>query len=202
MESKSVTRRDGLRLLGGTLISSISGCANIPRQGTEETETSSSLEFTSKVQKQQSEDSPAQVEVELINQGSETIEAVFGPALLYTDNEGSELRWSTEIILDPDTYVGPWDEPVQTKDGCWRYPDDGRTPVQSSLEEREIDPNKSISETYYIYTVGSDGPCLPQGEYVFQDKGRVSNEGDIIFELELSIGDDMMLTDSEAKVNR
>lgn len=103
------------------------------------------------------------------------VEVGFGPTLLFTDSSG-DLEWADELVLKPQTNVGPWDEPYQAEDGCWRFPEGGRQPVLSSLEWRSLGRSQSVSEEYTVYTAGGMGSCLPTGEYRFQDEAYAGSE--------------------------
>jgi hypothetical protein len=96
---------------------------------------------------------------------------------LYTDNTAADqLEWADELVIDPGTDVGPWDDPEQTEDGCWRFPQGGQRAVHSLLEPRDLTTGESITESYDVYTYGDSGPCLPEGTYQFEDKGYVQEE--------------------------
>jgi len=223
--------------IGGTLVSAIAGCSESntaestesdERETTdsttdEATETDdvesssgptvvedqappSELEFSASVQRQASESDPARLRVELENPGPKPVAVRFGPALLYTQ-DGEDLEWSDELVLDPDTYIGPWDDPVQTDDGCWRFPEDGETAVQDEAPRYTLEPESSIGEDYDVYTVGMDGPCLPEGSYRFEDLGQqdlgVTDEDeeapDLLFTLDIGIGESSELS-AEARI--
>jgi len=120
---------------------------------------------------QPSAEEPARFEARLRNVGSKTVTLGMGPTLLFSDNAAADdLQWADAIVIDPETYIGPWEDPFRTDDECWRYPNDGRTLVQSILEETEVAPGDSITETYEVYTRGKTRSCLPKGRYYFQDK--------------------------------
>jgi hypothetical protein len=68
------------------------------------------------------------------------------------------------------------DEPTQSQNECWRFPEDETLAIQSSLDFREIDPNETITETYNVYTRGNSLPCLPEGEFEFQDESYFGSE--------------------------
>lgn len=135
------------------------------------------------VVRQTARDHPARVRVTVRNPSSESVVLRYGATLLLTDHSGHDDRrdhgghgtaaWPEALVLDPVTHVGPWDEPVRTDDGCWRFPAGGRTPVQSVLRNRELPPGESRSEEYDVFTRGTDRPCLPEGSYRFEDAGGV-----------------------------
>jgi hypothetical protein len=119
---------------------------------------------------QASAEEPARFEVRLRNVGSKTVTLGMGPTLLFSDTAATDgLQWADAIVIGPETYIGPWEDPFRTDDGCWRYPNEGYL-VQSILEEIEVAPGDSITETYEVYTSGKTRSCLPKGRYYFQDK--------------------------------
>lgn len=151
--------------------------------------------FSAEVLRQATKEHPPQLRARLENQSSENVRVSFGPALLFTDNAASDEReWDEKLVIDPETYVGPWGEPTHSE-GCWRFPEDGSRSVQSSLNGRDLSPSDSLTETYEVYTHGTSGPCLPEGTYQFQDKGFLEKEGNaLILTLSLEIDKDQQLT--------
>ncbi len=135
------------------------------------------------VVRQTARDHPARVRATVRNPSSETVELRYGATLLFTDHSDHDDRrnhadhgvraWPEALMLDPVPYVGPWDDPVRTDDGCWRFPADGRTPVQDVLQKRTLPPGESRGVAYDVYTRGTDRPCLPEGSYRFEDGGGV-----------------------------
>ena len=205
------TRRSALRLTGCLLIGTIGGCSSrasennpadsmtsesSPEASPTETPSTEGLpSFTGEILRQASDEAPARVKAILLNDGQSTVEMGFGPTLLYTDNAGGIHDWPQDLVIDPDGYIGPWDDPYQSENGCWRFPEDGQTLVQSSLEWRTLDPGQSVSEEYNIYTRGDSRSCLPKGTYQFQDGGFLEREDQaVIFTLTLEVGDDRQLT--------
>lgn len=205
------TRRLVLRLIGCTLVGSIGGCSSAPPENrpadgtttkpspttfpTETSSNSDSLSFTGDVLRQASDEAPARVKAILSNRGQSSVDVGYGPTLLFTDNAGGLYDWPEDLVLKPETYIGPWDDPYQTDDGCWRFPEEGQTLVESSLEWRTLEPNQSLSEEYNIYTRGDSLPCLPQGTYRFQDGKFLEQEDEsLIFTLALEVSDNKQVT--------
>lgn len=205
-------RRSVLHLAGIGVGMSVTGCSAIESTPTEsptphstptstESPTTSPpqsgpVTFSAEVLRQATNEHPPQLRARLENQSSDTVRVGFGPALLFTDNVASdELEWADQLVIDPETYVGPWDEPTQSADGCWRFPEDGSRAIQSSLNWRNLSPSDSLTETYDVYTSGTSGPCLPDGTYRFQDKGNLEDEAHaLILTLSLQIDTDQQLT--------
>ncbi|WP_226010835.1 hypothetical protein [Halomicrobium salinisoli] len=135
------------------------------------------------VVRQAARDHPARVRATVRNPSSESVELRYGATLLFTDHSDHDDRgnhedhgtpaWPEALVLDPVTYVGPWDEPVRSDDECWRFPSEGRTPVQDVLQKRALPPGESRGVAYDVYTRGTDRPCLPEGSYRFVDGGGV-----------------------------
>ena len=203
------TRRSVLQLVSSGVGISIAGCStrsstNSPTSTSTATLTSttttSSMEpvpvtFTAEVLRQASAENPAEIRARLESQSSDTVRIGFGPTLLYTDNTAADdLKWANQLVLEPETSIGPWDDPIQDSDGCWRFPEDGMTPVQSSFTWRDLSPSESLTETYAVYTSGDSGPCLPEGSYRFQDQGNLENDDqEVIFTLSLQIDSNQQL---------
>jgi len=130
----------------------------------------STLELTADVVHQSSPEAPARVAATLTNTGSTTVKPGFGPTLLFSDSgPGEDLARPEPLVLDPESDGVPLSDPVQTDDGCWRFPEDGRKAVQSSLGYRELAPGDEIREEYNIYTAAEATSCLPEGSYRHQD---------------------------------
>lgn len=182
------TRRSVLRLSGIVLGSSIAGCSA--------PSLSPNLTFSAEMVRQQSDEAPARVSATLTNAGSSTVEIGFGPTLLFTDNTAADdLEWADSLVIDPETYIGPWSDPVRTEDGCWRYPAEAWRAIQSILEYRELEPQQSIEETYDIYTAANASSCLPNGSYRFQDKGVIGNDSQsVTLTLVLHVDDDQEIS--------
>ncbi|AQL41645.1 hypothetical protein BV210_02460 [Halorientalis sp. IM1011] len=145
---------------------------------------------------QATEDRPTQLRTRLENQHTEPVSVSFGPALLFTDNAASDdLEWPDQLVIDPETNIGPWGNPTQDAEGCWRFPDDQMRAVQSILQQRELAAGDSITETYSLYTFGTSGSCLPKGTYRFQDKGYLRGEDTpLLFTLAIDIDGDQQVT--------
>jgi len=156
------------------------------------------LKFTADIINQQSQDTPVLTEARISNVGSEKLELGFGPALMISDGTSSDNEaWPEDLVLDPKSNVGSISSPVQSDDGCWRFPEDGRIIIQSSLSYRELAPEESISERYQIYTAASAKTCLPSGKYKFQDNiiGRKSNTS-VLLKLTLNIDGEVEISAS------
>ena len=137
---------------------------------------SPALDFSATVLHQSSVEAPTRLEATLTNTGSTTATVGFGPALLFTDS-GPEVDWAEDVVLDPETDVGPSDyEPERDDSGCWRSPRNGRIMIESSLESRELGPEGSLSEQYDLYTRGNSLPCLPEGTYRFEDELQTESD--------------------------
>lgn len=155
------------------------------------------LAFSSNVVQQPSNDSPGRIGATLENVGSKSVEVGYGATLLYYDWGSGDTAWSgDEILLDPETYVGPWSDPVQTDDGCWRSPEDGEINVEGVIDLDEIGPNEVVDEEYEVYTNDMDGPCLPAGTYQYEntiditeatDEGELSEPRQALLGLELTV---------------
>lgn len=161
----------------------------------------SNLRLTATARSRVTDGDPARIEAAVENTDDRPIEVRFGPTLLYTDNSEDFLEWADEIVLDPDTYIGPWAEPFETDDGCWRYPADGEILTQSIAERYRFEPGDSYSERYDVLTIGEDVPCLPDGTYRFQDLGYTAGEDsvDLLFTVDVTI-DTQGAVSAEARI--
>ncbi|WP_155119380.1 hypothetical protein [Halomicrobium katesii] len=160
------------------------------------------IDFSAEVASQSTSDSPASIEATLTNTASEAVEVIFGPTLLYTpESDSSRFEWSNQLILDPRTSIGPWATPVETDDGCHRFPRNGDRYVRSEVWGRTLDSGESVPEVYDVYTHGSDLPCLPAGSHRYQDEiyvGDRSNPG--IITLGLRVAENGTITIAESSV--
>ena len=202
------SRRSLLRLASIGASVSLTGCSAIaptntrsPNQSPTSPPTalpteSGPVAFSAEVLRQSTAEHPAQLRARLDNQSTETVQVGFGPTLLFTANRATdELEWTDQIVIDPETYVGPWDEPTRSSEGCWRFPEDGSRLVQSSLNWRELSPSESLTETYDVYTEGTSRPCLPEGNYRFQDNGYLGDKSQVLtFTLSVQIDTDHQLS--------
>ena len=170
-----------------------------PTTSSTETQTASTpqsilVSFSAEVVRQTSKDAPPQLRAQLTNQSSKIVEIGLGPALMFSD-DSEPLEWADELVLDPETHVGPWSEPTQSADGCWRFPEDGTRLVQNSIEWHELSPSDSLSDTYSVYTFGNTGSCLPEGVYRFQDDVYLGNEENtLVLTLSIQADADQQLT--------
>lgn len=190
-----VTRRAALRFSGTALCGATGGCLLVQEDSEEGTDRSREsaaarspaetdqpeatpddrsldglLQFSAEVIRDSSRESPARIAAELVNTGTETVRIGTGPTLLFSDHGADDdLERADDVVIDPDSYIGPWGEPYRTEAGCWRFPEDGSTLVQSSWERRELAPGDPFRETYRVLTRGDAVPCLPAGTYRYQD---------------------------------
>ena len=138
------SRRSALQVVGLT-VCGLAGCVSSSTDNDESQSTTSTtptidhqiqnLTFDAEILTQQSADTPARFEARLTNTGTESLTIGMGPALMISDTGPDEdPKWTDELVIDPDSDVGPWSEPVQTEDGCWRFPEDGNRSIQSILK--------------------------------------------------------------------
>lgn len=205
------SRRKALKSIGVVVTATTSGCNSFSLSQTDnqesETQTTASglgkggpkLSLTAEVMNQSTADTPAQIMTTITNIGSELIEVGFGPTLVFRGitTEDSQAQ-PGDLVLDPDTYVGPWDDPFQSDDGCWRFPEDGDQSVQMSLEYRQLSPSETYTEQYSIYTLGDVSECLPTGTYTFNETITRRSEP-TSFELNLGI---RILSGNQVQISR
>lgn len=154
------------------------------------------VSFSARVTRQQSNDHPARVTARLENTGGDAVNIGMGPTLLFSD-PGPNDRFARpdELVIDPRSDIGPWAEPAQTQDGCWRFPEDGQQAIRSITRTRALSPGDSITETYAVYTQGDSRACLPAGTYRFTDQGFIRDESSpIVLSLRLSINETHQIT--------
>lgn len=154
--------------------------------------------------RQPSTDGPGRLEARLRNVSREPVRVGFGPTLLFTDNANDDLEWPRDLVLDPESPGVLTPEPWKAKDGCWRFPEDGTIAIQSSLDFRKIGPDEAISETYDVYTRGDSLPCLPAGQYRFQDEEYIESESrPVVLTLEVRADENHRLSvDAKLSANR
>lgn len=220
------TRRDVLRRAGSALALGLAGCSGPTQDAGAATDTAtgrtdratvarssptqhgspSAPSMAASAVRQSARDHPARVRATVRNASAETVALRYGATLLFTDHsdhgerrdhvDHGRFAWPEALVLEPVPYVGPWDDPVQTDDGCWRFPADGRTPVQSVLRTRTLAPGESRGVAYDVYTRGIDRPCLPEGSYRFEDAGgvRLDEWRGAVFALTVDVGPDGALS--------
>lgn len=104
-----------------------------------------------------------------------------GPPLLFSDpGPNDHCTRPDELVIDLNSDIGPWESPMKTQDGCWRFPDDGQQAIRSITRTRVVSPGDSIIETYAVYTQGESRACFPAGTYQFIDQGFISDESNPI----------------------
>lgn len=113
-----------------------------------------------------SAETPAKLRTELTNAGDGPVKFYTGPTLVFrADGDAFEHG----VLLYPDEFVGPNETPTEPSGDCWRYTDDDYL-VQQQAVGRTLEPERSLTETHSVYTVGEETPCLPDGEYAFYDE--------------------------------
>lgn len=170
----SVSRRNVLRAVGEVVPVGLSGCLGDGISGPTDTDTTRTvtlprsleqLSFTAQVVRQSSSESPPLVETTLTNSGADTITIGTGPTLVFRVQK--QLSEQT-ILLYPDEGTGPNETPDQPTRDCWRYTDDHFF-VQDIQDQPQLKSGESLTARHHVYTVGTETPCLPSGEYTFSD---------------------------------
>lgn len=170
-----------------------------PTQRTENLQTKiDAINFEARVTRQESSDHPARVDARLENTGPDSIDVGMGPTLLFSDPGPDDVFARPEaLVIDPNSDIGPWDEPLQSEDGCWRFPKDGQQAIRSIERTPSLSPGDAITETYTVYTHGESRACLPAGTYRFTDQGFITNESNpIVLTLLLKINENNLITAS------
>lgn len=210
-------RRNMIRQFGGVTFGLLAGCVGDSQSNDENTRHSQTddsmwpgtvvdpeqLDFSARIVGQQTADSPAAVEVELINSSSSKTTIMTGPSLLlgFGGPDSGSVDWSEELVLDPRASVGPWSTPTVTENGCYRFPTDGERLARAQAVYHELASNDSIVDTFDIYTYGEDRPCLPEGSYPYEDVvyvGQQSNSA--ITRLGLAVDKDTTIHVSESSI--
>lgn len=172
-----------------------SGCFS-PTIGSDDTETltvsstddnddSQTLEFESKILTQQSGNDPIMIRTEIRNMSENKITLLTGPTLVFFPRSGI----GEGILLYPDQYIGPNETPENRKKNCWRYTDNDFL-VQDIEKQHSLSPGEEITEDHAVYTIGKEG-CLPEGEYIFEDKvtlSKIDQEITLILHVTVSNG--------------
>lgn len=149
------------------------------------------LVFDATVVEQSTSDDPATVRTALTNAGESTVRVGIGPTLVFRADGNA---FAHGILLLPETDVGPNRTPAGPVDGCWRYTDDDFL-VRDVREWHTLAPEEALAERQRVYTVGTDRPCLPAGEYPFVDDvvwGEESRE--VRLTLILTVREDGMMS--------
>lgn len=147
-----------------------------------------SFSYTATVVEQRSATTPATIRTTLTtDRGKAQIRAGETIVLRYDDGPGYD------VVLFPDTDVGPNDPPAEPSDGCWRYTDPDL--LARAIEEwHTVDSGDGFQETYRLFTRGADGQCLPDGDYRFAADVRDETRD------ELQVAVAVSITDSEVSV--
>lgn len=154
-----------------------SGCAHIrPEDG-------QSFAYFAEVVDQQSESTPATIRTKLTTESGETeISSRETIVLRYEDGPGYN------IILIPETDVGPNQPPEGPSGGCWRYTDNDF--LARDMEEwHSVDSSEGFQETYSLFTRGEGGHCLPDGDYLFVSTIRDKSRNELQVFVDISITD-------------
>ena len=209
------SRRTVLRAAALSTVVALSGCASIPDDGVSTdpttrttvanhtrsrtataTETTQSLpdgtfSFEAEVLSQATASRPSRVAARLTNETDRRVSLRMGPALLFSDTAGGEVRTPRPLVVLPETNVGPNEPPSGRVDGCWRW--ESERFVQSILETYPLDPGESVFERYDVYTSASADECFPPGEYYLDDVADVSG-GRLTLTLVLVVAADRTLS--------
>jgi hypothetical protein len=203
-----LSRRSVLSIVGGSLAVGLAGCSSRPEPNEENTPSGSggtadetgagtltesstpppaqpSLTFQSEVVQQSSDGEPAMVQAHLKNTGSSQVTIGYGRTLLVSQHDNLDLEWATDVVLN-------WsDDPVMSNEnGCWRHSTEATRTLTGTLTTTSLAPGDALSEDFYVLSRPS-GPCLPQGNYSYQDDiyHGESLQNEIILTLELHIDD-------------
>lgn len=171
-----VSRRTILAGAAGVGTGGLAGCAVLGLGG-------ESLSYAADVVSQQSGSTPAAIRTALTTNGWKTkIAARETIVLYYEDGPGYD------VLLFPETDVGPNTPPAEPEDGCWRYTESDL--LARDIEEwHTVDSDDGFQETYRLYTRGEDGPCLPDGDYRFAATIRDGTRDELAVTVDISITD-------------
>lgn len=170
------SRRTLLASVAGAGAAVLPGCARIGLGDR-------SFSYTATVVEQQSATTPATIRTTLTTDSGETqISTRETIVLRYDDGPGYD------VLLFPDTDVGPNDPPTESSDGCWRYTDSDL--LARDIEKwHAVDSEDGFRETYRLFTRGADGRCLPDGDYRFAADVRDETRDELQVVLAVSIAD-------------
>lgn len=180
------SRRTILASVAGTGAAVLPGCARIGLGD-------HSLAYSAEVVDQQSGTTPATIRTVLTTESGETeISARETIVLRYDD--GPDYN----VLLFPDTEVGPNDPPDEHSEGCWRYTDSDF--LARDVEERHsVDSGDGFQETYSLFTRGEDRQCLPDGDYRFVADIQDESGDELQVLVEVSITDDHVSVDGSVQ---
>lgn len=175
-------------LLGLSAIAGCSGILGSSRGGLQE------LTLSGDVLHQPSSDHPGRVEATLSVTGNGPVTVLMGPALLLTAVDGAE----SSVFLQPQSDVGDVPAGRLTDGGCWKIADGERLEYRSSIESYVVRPDSPVTETYDVYTRGSQTQCLPTGAHWFEDTvSGESESSEALLEFVVELTDDHRVTIDE-----
>lgn len=116
------------------------------------------------------EDDPAVVRVTIANQSDEEKTVYSGSVPVFADAVSTSDD-GNRVILRSDT--PGIDELDRVAADCWQW-DHDHVSTGAGVWNKDIDPGGSVSEEFILFghPTNSD-PCLPSGEYKFEDSYRV-----------------------------
>lgn len=173
-----------------TILASVAGCGAAVLPGCARIGIGDrSFSYSAAVVEQQSATTPATIRTTLTtDRGESQISARETIVLRYDDGPGYD------VLLFPDTDVGPNDPPAEPSEGCWRYTDSDL--LARDIEEwHTVDSGDGFRETYRLFTRGADGQCLPDGDYRFLADVRDGTRNELQVVVAVSISDGQVSVD-------
>ncbi|PSP75633.1 hypothetical protein BRC81_14695 [Halobacteriales archaeon QS_1_68_20] len=136
-----------------------------------------SLSPTVEVVSHATEATPARVEVGLTNTGDDTLDLSFGATPPFSDHGAERVDGGARAYLAPDSRrnfgldhvnddLSADENPPAPTDGCWAVEDVGHDLLAMSSQ---LEPGKTISETYSVFADVENDDCLPAGTYRFEE---------------------------------
>lgn len=152
------------------------------------------LSYSAEVLEQQSPSTPATIRSELTNTSEQDAKIAARETIVLRYDDGPDYN----LLLFPETEIGPNDPPNDSDEGCWRYTDSDV--LARDIEEwHTIESGGAHQETYRLFTRGEDRMCLPDGAYQFTATVRDEDHTELQVSVAVSITDSHVSVEGSAQ---
>lgn len=137
------------------------------------------------MKEQPSNVNPARFQVRLTNEGSKSVDLGYGVELMYSligppaEQGKSFSSTAAEYFIIVPSKELPTGVTNPNED-CWQFGEGQEQitplPIPAIIKWRSVEPSKSISSTFNVYSKATNDICYPPGEYLFRDSVMVESE--------------------------